>query len=115
MPSIAVESFCASALRYERGLFGSASFAARPRRARRRSRSASRRCEGSARSAGNRAAGTPCRTLRSARLQRSATRNSESSAALQTRLRGRRLQNAAQAFRITPFPTGRGRDKRPLS
>jgi hypothetical protein len=50
---------CSSALRYERGRSGSASFAARPRGARRRSRSASRRCEGSAGSAGNRAAGTP--------------------------------------------------------
>jgi len=35
------------------------------------------------------------RTLRSSRLQRSDARISESSAALQTRLRGRRLQNAA--------------------
>jgi len=32
-----------------------------------------------------------CRTLRSARLQRSTTRISKSSTALQTRLRGRRL------------------------
>ena len=59
MGSTAFESFCSSALRYERGRSGSASFAARPHGAGRRSRSASRRCEGSARSAGNRAAGTP--------------------------------------------------------
>ena len=48
-----------SALRYERGRSDSASFAARPRRALHASRSASRRCQGSARSASNRAAGTP--------------------------------------------------------
>src|SRR5271156_5307238 len=48
-----------------------------------------------------------CRTLRSARLQRSATRISESSAALQSRLRGRRLQNAAHSNSIgTPWPFG---------
>src|SRR6266481_9020428 len=58
MPRATVESFHSSALRYERGHSGSASFAARPSGARRRSRSAARRCEGSARSAGNRAAGT---------------------------------------------------------
>ena len=76
MPSVAVESFRSSSLRYERGRSGSASFAARPRGARRRSRSAARRCEGSARSAGNRAAATrvpgaalgTVAALRSARL-----------------------------------------------
>ncbi len=40
-----------------------------------------------------------CQTLRSARLQRSTTRISESSAALQTWLRERRLQNAAESTR----------------
>ena len=77
MPSGALELFCSSALRYERERSGSASFAARPRGARRRSRSASRRCEGSARSASNRAAGTlvpdaalgTVAALRSARLR----------------------------------------------
>ena len=59
MPNPAVESFRSSSLRYEGGHSGSASFAARSRGARRRSRSAARRCEGSASSAGNRAAGTP--------------------------------------------------------
>jgi hypothetical protein len=48
-----------------------------------------------------------CRTLRSARLQRSATRISESSAALQTRLRERRLQNAAHSRSMgAPWPFG---------
>lgn len=55
MPSTAVESLRSSSLRYERGHSGSASFAAQPRDGRRRSRSASRRCEGGACSAGNRA------------------------------------------------------------
>jgi hypothetical protein len=58
MPSAAVEWFRSSSLRYERGHSGSASFAARSRGARRRSRSASRRCEGGAHSASTRAAGT---------------------------------------------------------
>src|SRR5271166_2465337 len=48
-----------------------------------------------------------CRTLRSARLQRSTARISESSAALQIRLRGRRLQNAAHSNSIgAPWPLG---------
>ncbi len=53
MPSAGVESFRSLSLRCERGRSGSASFVARPRDARRRSRSASRLCKGSARSAGN--------------------------------------------------------------
>ena len=57
MPNAAVESFRSSSLRYERGHSGSASFAPRSRGARRRSRSASRRCKGGARCAGNRATG----------------------------------------------------------
>src|SRR5208283_976290 len=59
MPNTDVELYCSSALRYERGRSGSASFADRSRGARRHSRSASRRCKGSARCTGNRAAGTP--------------------------------------------------------
>jgi hypothetical protein len=103
----AVESFRSSSLRYERERSGSASFAARPRGARRRSRSAARRCEGGARSAGNRAAGTRVPDVRSSRLQRSTSRISESGAALQTRLRGRRLQNAAHSNSIgAPWPFG---------
>lgn len=77
MPRAAVQSFRSSSLRYERGHSGSASFTARPRGARRRSRSASRRCAGGARSAGNRAPGVGApaaplgtvATLRSAHLE----------------------------------------------
>ncbi len=89
MASAAVESFRSPSLRYERGRSGSASFAARPRGARHRSRSASRRFLKVA--LAPLATAPPalrCRTLRSARWQRSAARISESSAALQNRLRG---------------------------
>jgi hypothetical protein len=48
----------------------------------------------------------PCRTPRSSRLQHSAARISKSSAALQTRLRGRRLQNAAHSIIGAPWPFG---------
>jgi hypothetical protein len=88
LSSNAVESLRSSVRRYERA------------------RSAPRRCEGSARSASNRAARTPVSTLRSARLQRSATRISESSAALQTRLRRRRLQKCCASISDYALPYG---------
>jgi len=48
-----------------------------------------------------------CRTLRSARLQRSAARDSESSAALQMRLRGRHFKMLRNHTGIgTPWPFG---------
>ena len=98
------------------GASGFASFAARPRRATRGSRSAPGR-QGVALAA--LATAPPAlsrRTLRLSRLQRSAARISESSAALQTRLRGRRFEmprtHAGHRHALALRASGRDKDLR---